>query len=659
MDLSIIIVNYNVKEFLQNLLTSIDKASSRLLVETIVVDNASDDGSIEMLKQYFPSVKLIENTKNLGFSKANNLGLKEAKGKYLLLLNPDTLVSENTFEVTINFLRQHPEAGMAGCKILNPDGSLQLACRRSFPGLWTSFCKVTGLGSVFPKSKIFARYNLTYLNENKTYEVDAISGSFMMVRRELYEKIGGLDEEFFMYGEDLDWCYRTQKSGYKVFYVHSTQIIHYKGESTRRSSLDETRIFYGAMRLFVRKHLTVSFFGEALLSFAISARELVAFFGKWRLLIWAMIADILFFDLSLYLSERSYEYMNKWRGFPDEAVIYVYVIPVFIHVVCGAIIGNYLREKLSVLRTFLATVISFFVLSATLYFFKDFGYSRAVLLMAYLGALMLSLLWRAVAKIAFKIGIGFKASASRKTVIVGTTNMARTIAGKLHASHTHTNMFLGFIASTHKEVGQKIGEYEVIGTIETLKKLSEERKIDEIIFSVEDLSYAKMIKIVGLMQNSGVDFKVVGSNVQFLVGKTEVSLLDDIPLVELSYNLFKPLNKFSKRFFDIVMSLAIMLMVKPVVLVFFRRIARDEQYKRMTQYAGSVFRGSWSLIGSKSSTEKENSLVGKQGLTGLWFTESDALQNMEKLNIFYAKNHSLWLDVEIVSKTFMKLFIRR
>ncbi|PJC57545.1 MAG: glycosyl transferase, partial [Ignavibacteria bacterium CG_4_9_14_0_2_um_filter_37_13] len=232
MDLSIIIVNYNVKEFLQNLLTSLSKAVANLSSEIIVVDNGSDDGSVELLRNKFPQVTLISNEENLGFSKANNLGLRIAKGKNLLLLNPDTIVQEDTFEKLIKFFEEHQDAGMIGCKILNPDGTLQLACRRSFPGPWTSFCKVSGLSTMFPKSKIFARYNLTFLDEDQSYEVDAISGSFMMVRREVFENIGGLDEQFFMYGEDLDWCYRVQKTGWKVYYVHETTIIHYKGEST-------------------------------------------------------------------------------------------------------------------------------------------------------------------------------------------------------------------------------------------------------------------------------------------------------------------------------------------------------------------------------------------------------------------------------------------
>ena len=197
MDLSIIIVNYNVKEFLLNLLDSLTKALTNFESEIIVVDNASDDGSVEVVRNRFSKVNLIENKINLGFGAANNQGLQKAKGKYIVLINPDTIVKEDTFSKLIEFLEKTPEAGMVGCKVLNPDGTLQLPCRRSFPGPWTSFTKIVGLSKLFPKSKLFARYNLTYLDENETYEVDAISGSFIMMRREVYEKTQGFDQQFF------------------------------------------------------------------------------------------------------------------------------------------------------------------------------------------------------------------------------------------------------------------------------------------------------------------------------------------------------------------------------------------------------------------------------------------------------------------------------
>ncbi len=304
--LSLIIVNYNVKEFLLNLLDSLEKALSGTDSEIIVVDNASEDGSVEVIREKYPEVIVIANSDNPGFGRANNQGLEIAKGEYIVLINPDTIVREDTFIKMLSFFNEFPEAGMAGCKVLNPDGSLQLPCRRGFPGPWTSFTKVTGLSTLLPKSPLFARYNLTYLDENDTYEVDAISGAFMMFRRKVYEEIGGFDPEFFMYGEDLDLCYRTQKAGFKVYYVHNTEIIHYKGESTRRSSMDETRIFYDAMHKFVKKHFSSSILVEFILRFAIILRKFVAFLNIYKLAILSITLDFIFFGLSLFAADQIY-----------------------------------------------------------------------------------------------------------------------------------------------------------------------------------------------------------------------------------------------------------------------------------------------------------------------------------------------------------------
>ncbi|KAB2841752.1 MAG: glycosyltransferase, partial [Melioribacteraceae bacterium] len=418
-DLSIIIVNYNVKEFLQNLLQSIEKASSNLSVETIIVDNASDDGSIEMLHKNFPQIKLIENKKNIGFGAANNQALEIAKGKYILLLNPDTIVKEDTFSEMIKFFETHSGAGMAGCKVLNPDGTLQLACRRGFPGPWTSFTKVIGLSKIFPNSKLFARYNLTFLDENQTYEVDAISGSFMMLRKEVYEKIGGFDPDFFMYGEDLDLCYRTQKAGFKVYYVHSTEIIHYKGESTKRSKIDETKIFYDAMHLFVKKHFSTSFIVELILRFAIILRKFLAFVNVYKNVIVSSIFDLVLFSLSVLLAENFYE-SETWNGFHEDVKPLIYIVPAFIQFLISSFSGLYKKNTVSILRSLISLFFGFIFISSLTFFFKQFAFSRAVVLITYFAAAVFFVLWRLIFKILFRIGLTHEKNHHR-TLIVGTS----------------------------------------------------------------------------------------------------------------------------------------------------------------------------------------------------------------------------------------------
>jgi len=649
MDLSIIIVNYNVKEFLENLLRSINKATQKITSEIIIVDNASDDGSIDLIKSKFPDVKLIENKENLGFSKANNLGLRIAKGNYLLLLNPDTIVEEDTFETMIKFFEEKKKAGLAGCKILNPDGTLQSGCRRSFPGPWNSFSKVTGLSSLFPHSRLFAKYNLTYLDENKTHEVDAISGSFMFLRREVYEKIGGLDEDFFMYGEDLDWCFRVQQSGYKVFYVHTTQIIHYKGESTKRSSIDEIRHFYNAMHLFVKKHISNSYFVEALLRIAIIMREFIAFLGRDRVVIISLLLDFIFFSLALFLSEKFYESITTWGGFSTDSLMIIFTVPAFIQIIVGIATGNYRREGISVLSNFTSVMGGFFVISALTFFFKDYAYSRVVVIISYFIFLFLSIIWRVLYKFFIKDG-GIK-NARVKILIVGTSPTEIEIAEKLRAKKTILYSIIGLIAKTRKDIGEKISGYEVIGSLDNIRKIISEQKINEVIFSSKELSYKEIMRIVSNCQKENVEFKLAGDSLEFLVGKSSVNLLTDLPVVEISYNIAEPVNKILKRLLDFVISL-FLLLIYPLLL--FTGKESKSRFVTLIKSSPMIFTGRISIVGPNNPPDSSDLYLGKKGITGLWFIEDGI--DKEKIDIFYAKNQNIWLDLEIIGKSILKVF---
>jgi GT2 family glycosyltransferase len=652
-DLSVIIVNYNVKEFLENLLKSMKLAAADLKTEVIVVDNDSRDGSMEMVKQKFPSVKTICNRQNLGFARANNIGLKKASGKYVLLLNPDTILNEKTLSVMFNFMERHPEVGMSGCKILNPDGTLQLACRRAFPGPWTSFCKVSGLSTLFPKNRLFARYNLTYLDENRTYEVDAISGSFMMMRRDVYEKIGGLDEQFFMYGEDLDLCYRVQKAGFKVFYVHETQIIHFKGESTKRSNINETQIFYSAMRLFVRKHFASHVLVEMILMLGIGLRHILAFFWIRRFSFLSVLLDALFYDSSIYLAEKIVAHHASWSGFPAFAVPVIYTVPVLVHLFCGALTRVYDRDHISIAKPLLTLILSFFIVTSLTYFFKEYGFSRGVVILMYIITGFLFVSWRIVGKLLFHLGNPSK-SGPRKVLIVGASDAAVTIAERLLLKRTEYYKLVGFISPDMREVGKKLLSSKIIGSVENIDKVIHEYGVKEVIFSTGDLSYIKIMELVAGLHSLGIEFKVAGSDMQFIIGKTEVTMLEDIPLVEVTYNLSIPMHKALKRAFDLIA----VLVLWPLFLILpplFLPKKKKEIIGNWRKELGRVFAGSMSIIGPKSCANS-SLFLGKAGITGLWFTEFEGEQNSEKLDIFYAKNQSVWLDFGILSKSFMKIF---
>ena len=271
-DLSIIIVNYNTKDFLKKCLESLQSsiAGSSLLVEIIITDNGSSDDSLQFinsLKEKDLNLKIIDNKSNLGFAKANNLAIKKSSGRYVLFLNPDTIVQKETLKTMVKFMDKNPKVGASTCRVELTDGRLDQACHRGFPTVWNSFCYFSGLEKVFPKSKIFAGYSLTYLPLDKTHEIDAGCGAFLIVRQPVGETIGWFDEDYFWYGEDLDFCYRLKQKGWQVMFVPTTKIIHWKGaasgilkhsqkvsSASKETKIKAAKASVKVMRIFFQKH---------------------------------------------------------------------------------------------------------------------------------------------------------------------------------------------------------------------------------------------------------------------------------------------------------------------------------------------------------------------------------------------------------------------
>lgn len=252
--ISVIIVSYNTRDLLLDCLRSVYSSAGRVEAEVFVVDNASTDGTVAAIASEFPQCNVIANETNVGFSRANNQAVRMCTGRYILLLNPDTVVEPDVLAKMVEFMDQQRDVGMVSCKLVTHDGSLDLACRRAFPTLWDGLCRASGLSQWFPKSRVLARYNLTYLDEHQTCEVDAINGAFMFARREAVEDVGLLDEEYFMYSEDLDWCFRFGKSGWKVVYHPAATTVHLKGQSGNPKSSAMIREMFKSTKLFYRKN---------------------------------------------------------------------------------------------------------------------------------------------------------------------------------------------------------------------------------------------------------------------------------------------------------------------------------------------------------------------------------------------------------------------
>lgn len=662
MDISVIIVNYNVRDFLKNALVSIQKSLEGLDSEIVVVDNASDDGSVEHISQKFPSVKIIANKTNVGFAKANNIALRQATGKYLLLINPDTVVQETTISTLIEFFENNGDAGMAGCKILNSDGTLQLACRRSFPTPWTAFTKTFGLSTLFPGSKLFAQYNLTYKNPDETYEVDAISGSFMMIRRSVYEKIGDLDESFFMYGEDLDWCFRVKKAGWKVFYVPTTSIIHYKGESTRRSDIDELKIFYNAMKLFVHKHHTGSPLFELFIYSGIFLRRIIAGAERIARTLSVAMIDGIIVVATIIIGEyiRKHEIMT----FPAYAYPWIYIIPAMIVLGSLFVNGVYTERKLSISRSFISVFIAFVIISSITAFVKEFAFSRMIMVLSSVLSILVIPGWRIIIRM---MGFGNKYSRTtifgKRTIIVGVDQSGQEILKKLRARVGGGYTIVGFIDINRLRIGEKVSDIEIIGSIETIRRVIEEYKISEVIFSSDILPYSTILGVIASNRNRSVNFRLVPTSLEVIIGKSSVDQLDDIPFIDIEYNISKSTNRAIKRLFDLIVGCIFLISVSP--FVYFSRIFIAKppgKFARAFLDMPRVVWGSMSLVGilknGRNQTVREGYYKGKPGITGLTqIYGASNISDMEKdqYDLYYAKNQSFLLDLEILIKTFQKM----
>ncbi len=655
-ELSIVIVNYNVRVFLESCLTSVTKALEGISGEIIVVDNASDDGSEEMIRKKFPGVKLIANESNVGFGKANNQGAKQAQGEILFLLNPDTLVQENTFQTVLKYFKSEHKIGVVGCKVLNPDGTLQPACRRSFPTPWVALTKIIGLSSIFPTLPLFSKYNLSYLNPDETYEVDAVSGSCMAIRKTVFENISGFDEQFFMYGEDLDLCYRIKQVGWKVFYLHSTQIIHYKGESIRRSNIDEVRVFYQAMHVFVHKHFKYGFLADVLLKIGIVAREFVARVSQYRSIIGAMIIDYIFVVASWFIAE--FIRFGEALHFPPSSYYVLFSAPPFIVIATLMMFDVYSARKHSSAKTLSSVITGFVILAALTFFFNEYAYSRLVLFVAGVVSTIFLIGWRVAFRAKQHPGMF-----SKRTLIVGVGEKGSELLSKLRKSDTHGYQVIGFVDTDKQRVGERMNDIEILGTIESIGRIIKQYSISDVIFSSEKLSYSEILSVIGNSSDKSINYRLVPGSLEVIIGKTHIDELNEVPLIEIEYATRRLPNRIIKRFVDVLLGLILVMFIYPLARA---RTSSKTGAKRITTSMTKlplVLTGKMSLVGfiysQNHASTKKLGTVGKPGITGLAQVNNfDKLleEEIAQYNIYYAKNQSLMLDLEILLKTIALYF---
>ena len=639
MDLSIIIVNYNVKDFLLQCLRSIEPAMAGINGEVIVVDNHSPDSSVSYLQPLFPNVQFISLDENVGFARANNLALARARGEFILFLNPDTMLEEHTLKGMIAYMRDHPETGMCGCRVLNPDGTLQLACRRSYPTPWASFCKVFGLQKLFPRSRLFAQYNQTYRRDDETYDVDAISGSFMFARSAALKQTGGFDTDFFMYGEDLDLCYRVTKAGWKIAYVPVTSVIHYKGSSTKRSYLNRIGIFYDAMELFARKHHSSSTLVLLFLRLGILARSWLAYANRHRRNLAVLVYDLAAMNVALLFSTKLR--FGSSFGFPPYAYPVVFAALTATTLFSMLAVGEYFEAKPSLRKAFAGLMLNFFLLTALTYFFRDFAFSRGVLLMLVSFGILLTGLVRILLAI-YDRSLGKESD--HRIAIVGKNQAAVQIIRGLQSAETRNADLVGIITSTESD-GGALNEIPVIGDLSRLPELIEQHRLDEVIITDDSIQRREVMELITGASGLSARFHVA-LDYEDIVTSRIIREVAGIEPTLPPYNLARLRYRIAKRAFDLAVFLFLITLGLPLVALLAPKFGAA-----VKKLWGGLL-GRYSVVGLYPSDEAPPTF-GKTGLTGLAHIsrpERLSPQVIRELNEYYVQHFTLTLDWEVLFK---------
>lgn len=640
--LTVIIVNYNVEYFLAQCLHSVRKAAQLAPIETIVVDNNSSDGSVEMTKRLFPEVQIIANKDNKGFSSANNQAIRISKADYVLLLNPDTLVEEDTFKKCIDFMDQHPNAGGLGVKMVDGKGQFLAESKRGLPTPMVAFYKIFGLSALFPKSKTFGQYHLGHLDKNETHKVDILAGAFMMMRNSVLDKVGLLDEDFFMYGEDIDLSWRIRLGGYDNYYFPETRIIHYKGESTKKSSVNYVLVFYNAMIIFAKKHFSKSNANvfEILIRMAIYFRAGIALTRRFLEKSILPILDFLIIVSTLFLTSNVYssftdiiypEQILKWL-FPSYGVIFLISIYV-----------NNGYNSSPFINRILKGVLWGGITGLLLYGLLDEAYrfSRVVIFMGALFSAINIVLYRTVLnQLNFK-AILFKTQQDIRMAIVGKSGGIERVKKLLQKTTNVPEMIL----EVYPSYNFKNTSDHFIANLGQLPDALKIFNINQIIYCGEDMDSGSIINEMMIQENPQIELKIAPPESTFIIGSQSINTSGEILSIHTTNTFLKEESKNNKRFFDIFISL--ILLVGSPILVFIQKSVKD--------FLRNLFQV---LIGQKtwvgfSPIDDHQSLSQSIKPTVLHLGMAYKGQNkpkdfFENLNLNYAKKYDPLLDLSII-----------
>jgi GT2 family glycosyltransferase len=650
MKLSVVIVNYNVKYFLEQCLHSVEAAIKGIDAEVFVVDNNSVDGSAEMVREKFPAVKLIANTVNTGFSVANNQAIKVASGEYILLLNPDTVVELDTFSKSVEFMDAHPDAGGLGIKMVDGSGRFLPESKRGLPTPAVAFYKIFGLSALFPKSRIFGQYHLGYLDNEKTHVVDVLAGAYMMLRGETLKKTGLLDETFFMYGEDIDLSYRITKSGYKNYYFPGARIIHYKGESTKKSSINYVFVFYNAMVIFARKHFSQK--NARLFSFlihiAIYLRAGISILHRLLNKVLLPLADAaVIYSGSLLIVDYWESNVTYTFGghYPPQFLFGLLPGYVLIWLFSVLLAGGY-DKPLSLRKIFtgiFAGTIAILVFYALLP--AGFRFSRAIIILSGIWGIAsvtgIRLLLHFAGFRSYRLGL----NPNRRFAIIGNKDESERVADILRKGLVNA----GFIGLVNTE-NSKNNTEGFIGSLPNISDIINIYKIDEVIFCAKDIPASQIIDTMSQLSKLQVEFKIVPPESLSIIGSNSISTTGDLYVIEIN-SITRVNNLRNKRLLDVVLSF-LLLAFSPLLFIFM---------KRPHGFIWNILRvlsGNRTWVGYSKFSAPQNLPPVRKGI----LNPTDALnfnipdtETAIRLNMLYARDYRLSSDINIILKGFRNL----
>lgn len=601
-----------------------------------------------MVIEKFPWVKVIANKENTGFSVANNQAIRESTGEYVLLLNPDTVVEEDTFEKCISFMDARPNAGGLGVKMIDGKGNFLPESKRALPTAKVAFFKAFGLSTIFPKSKTFAKYHLGYLDENETHSVEILAGAFMFMRKSVLEEIGLLDETFFMYGEDIDLSYRIILNGNENYYYPGTQIIHYKGESTKKGSLNYVKVFYEAMLIFARKHFSpqeAKFYSVAIY-FAIFIKSLLTLVSNFFQKAIIPILDFVTSFIGLYAIKEFWAVKIKASAsyYPEEFTYYIIPTYILIWLVSGYLSGAY-DKPFRTKKTFRAILFGTLVLAAIYGFLPEhLRFSRAIILMGAAWTFMAMLLNRFAYNFIKHKKASFEVSEVKNVAIIGEKEESQRVLTLLKQTSDTAN-FIGFVSLKESE------SKDVLGSIDQLEDIASLYNVNELIFCAEDISSKKVMQLITALGNQ-LSYKIVPPKSLSIIGSDSKNTAGDLYAVDVNLAIEQTRSKQSKRLFDIFTSL-ILLVSSPINIWF---------VKNKVGFISNIFKvffGNKTWISYAKFDKKTYNLPQiKSGVinpiiaSGL--SENDSI-NTDRINLLYAKNYSVEKDLLYVFKGFKYL----